>query len=256
MFFQCSITDIIQQRLLNTDQVDESRFSPDLAAALLNDCRTAMTRITTVSVQILLTNHYFSFPIFSYPKEQRRRKIFFNVFDVYSMLWAVNILTLNCNTVYKPYLVQNQSKSQTYVSFKLYFKRTIAFNWLNAISSWILPRCFCKRIETKEYTHDQFCFRGTQQQTVLLQSKEKVFGQLEELINVGVDKWAYSFPRTCLHWISFKIFVMHYRLCSKYPQWTKTVRFQTRKWPVYISMFTGEYEIRFLMIFIARIRFV
>jgi hypothetical protein len=44
-----SITDMIQQRLLNTnDQIDESRFSPDLAAALLNDCKTAMNRITTV----------------------------------------------------------------------------------------------------------------------------------------------------------------------------------------------------------------
>jgi hypothetical protein len=32
-----------------------------------------------------------------------------------------------------------------------------------------------------------FC-RGTQQQTILLQSKEKIFGQLEELINIGVDK--------------------------------------------------------------------
>jgi hypothetical protein len=39
---------MIQQRLLNTDQVDESRFSSDLAAALLNDCKTAMNRITTV----------------------------------------------------------------------------------------------------------------------------------------------------------------------------------------------------------------
>jgi hypothetical protein len=44
---------MIQQRLLNTtDQVDESRFSPDLAAALLNDCKTAMNRITTVLIQI------------------------------------------------------------------------------------------------------------------------------------------------------------------------------------------------------------
>jgi hypothetical protein len=31
-------------------------------------------------------------------------------------------------------------------------------------------------------------FRGTQQQTILLQTKEKVFGQLEEFINIGVDK--------------------------------------------------------------------
>ena len=30
--------------------------------------------------------------------------------------------------------------------------------------------------------------RGTQQQTILLQTKEKIFGQLEELINIGVDK--------------------------------------------------------------------
>ena len=46
---------MIQQRLLNTtDQVDESRFSPDLAAALLNDCKTAMSRITTVC-----NNHSF-----------------------------------------------------------------------------------------------------------------------------------------------------------------------------------------------------
>jgi len=44
---------MIQQRLLNTtDQVDESRFSPDLAVALLNDCKTAMNRITTVLIQI------------------------------------------------------------------------------------------------------------------------------------------------------------------------------------------------------------
>jgi hypothetical protein len=39
------------QRLLNvTDQVDESRFSADLAAALLHDCKTAMNRITTVNI--------------------------------------------------------------------------------------------------------------------------------------------------------------------------------------------------------------
>ncbi len=30
--------------------------------------------------------------------------------------------------------------------------------------------------------------RGTPQQTTLLQVKEKVFGQLEEFINIGVDK--------------------------------------------------------------------
>lgn len=42
---------MIQQRLLNTtDQVDESRFSPDLAAALLNDCKITINRITTVDV--------------------------------------------------------------------------------------------------------------------------------------------------------------------------------------------------------------
>jgi len=59
-----SITDMIQQRLLNTtDQVDESRFSPDLAAALLNDCKTAMNRITTVLIlnQIFLEKKYFFF---------------------------------------------------------------------------------------------------------------------------------------------------------------------------------------------------
>lgn len=40
---------MIQQRLLNTtDQADESRFSTDLGAALLSDCKTAMNRITTV----------------------------------------------------------------------------------------------------------------------------------------------------------------------------------------------------------------
>jgi hypothetical protein len=30
--------------------------------------------------------------------------------------------------------------------------------------------------------------RGTQQQTILLQTKEKNFAQLEDLINIGVDK--------------------------------------------------------------------
>jgi hypothetical protein len=56
---------MIQQRLLNTtDQVDESRFSPDLAAALLNDCKIAMNRITTVRNKFLyykslLTNTLF-----------------------------------------------------------------------------------------------------------------------------------------------------------------------------------------------------
>jgi hypothetical protein len=40
---------MIQHRLLNTtDQVDESRFSPDFAVGLLNDCKIAMNRITTV----------------------------------------------------------------------------------------------------------------------------------------------------------------------------------------------------------------
>jgi hypothetical protein len=37
--------------------------------------------------------------------------------------------------------------------------------------------------------------RGTPQQAVLLQTKEKVFGQLEEFINIGVDK--YVFRRMC-----------------------------------------------------------
>lgn len=53
---------MIQQRLLNTtDQTDESRFSSDLAAALLNDCKTAMTRITTVRRRNLPSRIFFSF---------------------------------------------------------------------------------------------------------------------------------------------------------------------------------------------------
>lgn len=60
---------MIQQRLLSTtDQVDESRFSPDLAAALLNDCKTAMNRITTVctkssSIQSKIINKNFSLAV-------------------------------------------------------------------------------------------------------------------------------------------------------------------------------------------------
>jgi hypothetical protein len=83
LFYFCSITDIIQQRLLNaTDQVDESRFSPDLAAALLNDCKTAMNRITTVyNHSIIKIFVYFCFC--SYLKEQMLPKIFFNVSYVY-----------------------------------------------------------------------------------------------------------------------------------------------------------------------------
>ena len=53
---------MIPQRLLNTtDQVDESRFSADLAAGLLNDCKIAMTRITTVnlSLQISFVRSFF-----------------------------------------------------------------------------------------------------------------------------------------------------------------------------------------------------
>ncbi len=77
---------MIQQRLLNTtDQVDESRFSSDLAAALLNDCKTAMNRITTVLILIKFfwkKNIFFSF---SYPKVPMRQTIFFNVSYVYSM---------------------------------------------------------------------------------------------------------------------------------------------------------------------------
>lgn len=81
-----SIADMIQQRLLNTtDQVDESRFSPDLAAALLNDCKITINRITTVlsfssrHVEIKLL------PIFSYAKVLMHRKMFFNVLLVYSI---------------------------------------------------------------------------------------------------------------------------------------------------------------------------
>ena len=130
--FQISITDIIQQRLLNTtDQVDESRFSPDLAAGLLNDCKTAMSRITTVLILIKIfffTKKKNLFLSFSYPKVPKHLKIFFNVLYVYLMHYVVNILKLNYNIVYKLYLVLNQNKNLIYDFFMLYFKQITAYN--------------------------------------------------------------------------------------------------------------------------------
>ena len=43
-------------------------------------------------------------------------------------------------------------------------------------------------LKTKTITFRSFS-RGTQQQTVLLQTKDRVFAQLEDLINIGVDKY-------------------------------------------------------------------
>lgn len=78
---------MIQQRLLNTtDQADESRFSSDLAAALLNDCKITMNRITTV---LFPNDFFFNKFLFvfssSYPKVLMQQKIFFNVSYVYLM---------------------------------------------------------------------------------------------------------------------------------------------------------------------------
>ncbi|CAF1244977.1 unnamed protein product, partial [Adineta ricciae] len=149
-----SITDIIQQRLLNTDQVDESRFSPDLAAALLNDCRTAMTRITTLSEGTEASE---------------------NILQCFRrLLNALGSQHIDTELQYSLQAIPGpEPKQEPDIRF---FQAILQTN--NSIQ--LIERYFVMDIAP--------LLLGTQQQTVLLQSKEKVFGQLEELINVGVDK--------------------------------------------------------------------
>ncbi|CAF3910431.1 unnamed protein product, partial [Rotaria sp. Silwood2] len=150
-----SITDIIQQRLLNTtDQVDESRFSPDLAAALLNDCKTAMNRITTLSEGSEASENIL--------------QCFLRLLNALGSQHIETELQYSLQAIPGP-----EPKQEPDIRF---FHAILQTN--NSIQ--LIERYFVMDIAP--------LLLGTQQQTILLQTKEKVFGQLEEFINIGVDK--------------------------------------------------------------------
>ncbi|CAF3434137.1 unnamed protein product [Rotaria sp. Silwood1] len=150
-----SITDIIQQRLLNTtDQVDESRFSPDLAAALLNDCKTAMNRITTLSEGPEASENIL--------------QCFLRLLNALGTQHIETELQYSLQAIPGP-----EPKQEPDIRF---FHAILQTN--NSIQ--LIERYFVMDIAP--------LLLGTQQQAILLQTKEKVFGQLEELINIGVDK--------------------------------------------------------------------
>ncbi|CAF3592417.1 unnamed protein product, partial [Rotaria sordida] len=150
-----SITDIIQQRLLNTtDQVDESRFSPDLAAALLNDCKTAMNRITTLSEGLEAAENIL--------------QCFLRLLNALGNQHIETELQYSLQAIPGP-----EPKQEPDIRF---FHAILQTN--NSIQ--LIERYFVMDIAP--------LLLGTQQQAVLLQTKEKVFGQLEDLINIGIDK--------------------------------------------------------------------
>ncbi|CAF1431371.1 unnamed protein product [Didymodactylos carnosus] len=171
-----SITDIIQQRLLSTnDQVDESRFSSELGAVLLDDCKTSMNRIAMLSegfeasenicqcflrlLNALCVQHVeieLQFSLSAIPGNEPRQEPDIKFF--HAILQTNNIIQL-----VERYFVFNVAPLLTYV-FKDLFEFFCCFYYLNLI------------------------FSGTQQQSVILQTKEKIMNQLEELINTGVDK--------------------------------------------------------------------
>ncbi|CAF1115060.1 unnamed protein product, partial [Didymodactylos carnosus] len=170
-----SITDIIQQRLLSTnDQVDESRFSSELGAVLLDDCKTSMNRIAMLSegfeasenicqcflrlLNALCVQHVeieLQFSLSAIPGNEPRQEPDIKFF--HAILQTNNIIQL-----VERYFVFNVAPLLTYV-FKDLFEFFCCFYYLNLI------------------------FSGTQQQSVILQTKEKIMNQLEELINTGVD---------------------------------------------------------------------
>jgi len=149
------IADLIQQRLLNTtDQVDDSRFSPDLAATLLQDCRIALTRITTLSEGIEASE---------------------NILQCFlKLLNTLGSQHIETELQYSLQAIPGaEPKQEPDIRF---FHAILQTN--NSIQ--LIERYFVIEISP--------LLLGTQQQTVLLQTKDRVFAQLEDLINIGVDK--------------------------------------------------------------------
>ncbi|CAF1151500.1 unnamed protein product, partial [Didymodactylos carnosus] len=150
-----SITDIIQQRLLNTgDQVDESRFSPELGAALLDDCKTSMNRITTLSE--------------GFEASENVCQCFLRLLNALCVQHVETELQFSLNAI-----PGNEPKQEPDIKF---FHAILQTN--NIIQ--LVERYFVFNIAP--------LLTGVQQQSVALQTKEKVINQLEELINIGIDK--------------------------------------------------------------------